>query len=209
MSQVFTALDSRLGDEYSVIELKSEEAKERVLVDVRYLQEKLGGLKGLEENGPGKVSHFGSFILLQRLISASRIATRNSHPREESPCETHDNLKTSARFFRSRTSPSSRGNRNSSSHYSFSLDFPSHFGIDLRIISRLTRRSLDSSNLSRCATLKLFTSRSFSRTKSITFSRAQSQSRPYPCSSPSESDAKSRHSQKEIPCRETGRTNGS
>lgn len=55
MSQVFTALDSRLGDEYSVIELKSEDAKERVLVDVRYLQEKLGGLKGLEENGPGKV----------------------------------------------------------------------------------------------------------------------------------------------------------
>ena len=56
MSQVFKALDSKLGQEYDRIEFKSEEAKERVLVDVKFLQDKLGGLKGLEEeNGPGKV----------------------------------------------------------------------------------------------------------------------------------------------------------
>lgn len=56
MSQVFKALDEKLGEEYDRIDFKSSEAKDRVLVDVRYLQEKLGGLKGLEENGPGKVS---------------------------------------------------------------------------------------------------------------------------------------------------------
>ncbi|GAA5877451.1 hypothetical protein JCM16303_003338 [Sporobolomyces ruberrimus] len=54
MSQVFKALDEKLGEEYDRIDFKSSEAKDRVLVDVRYLQEKLEGLKGLEENGPGK-----------------------------------------------------------------------------------------------------------------------------------------------------------
>ncbi|GAA5998853.1 hypothetical protein JCM5350_000108, partial [Sporobolomyces pararoseus] len=55
MSQVFKALDSKLGQEYDRIEFKSEEAKDRVLVDVKFLQDKLGGLKGLEEeNSPGK-----------------------------------------------------------------------------------------------------------------------------------------------------------
>ena len=56
MSQVFKALYTKLGEEYGRIDLKSEDAKERVLVDVRYPQDKFGSSKGLEENGPGKVS---------------------------------------------------------------------------------------------------------------------------------------------------------
>ncbi|GAA6016584.1 hypothetical protein JCM11491_006004 [Sporobolomyces phaffii] len=54
MSQVFKALDSKLGQEYDAIDFQSDDAKERVLVDVKYLQDKLGGLKGLEETDPGK-----------------------------------------------------------------------------------------------------------------------------------------------------------
>ncbi|GAA5919775.1 hypothetical protein JCM1841_005852 [Sporobolomyces salmonicolor] len=54
MLQVFTALDARLSEEYGRIELRSEGAKERMLVDVRYLREKLGDLKGIEGTGPAK-----------------------------------------------------------------------------------------------------------------------------------------------------------
>ncbi|GAA5954269.1 hypothetical protein JCM21900_005228 [Sporobolomyces salmonicolor] len=54
MLQVFTALDARLTEEYGRIELRSEGAKERMLVDVRYLREKLGDLKGIEGTGPAK-----------------------------------------------------------------------------------------------------------------------------------------------------------
>ncbi|GAA5822857.1 hypothetical protein JCM11251_004402 [Rhodosporidiobolus azoricus] len=54
LGQVFIALDARLADVLAPVELKSEAAKERILVDVRYLKEKLGGLKGLEETGPAK-----------------------------------------------------------------------------------------------------------------------------------------------------------
>ncbi|GAA5830458.1 hypothetical protein JCM5353_005852 [Sporobolomyces roseus] len=82
MSQVFTALDSRLGDEYSVIELKSEEAKERVLVDVRYLQEKLGGLKGLEENGPGKPLET---LILAKNLPAKPTTTSKPPPDSSAP----------------------------------------------------------------------------------------------------------------------------
>jgi len=45
MSQVLAAITHRLSEEYGKIELGSQEAKERMLVDVRYLQEKMGGLK--------------------------------------------------------------------------------------------------------------------------------------------------------------------
>ncbi|GAA5904972.1 hypothetical protein JCM5296_005694 [Sporobolomyces johnsonii] len=54
MSQVFIALDARLAEEYGRIELRSEGAKERMLLDVRYLREKLGDLKGIEGTGPAK-----------------------------------------------------------------------------------------------------------------------------------------------------------
>ncbi|GAA6059520.1 hypothetical protein JCM10212_006018 [Sporobolomyces blumeae] len=54
MSQVFSALDSRLSEEFGKVEFQSEAAKERALVDVRWLGDKLSGLKGLEETSPGK-----------------------------------------------------------------------------------------------------------------------------------------------------------
>lgn len=56
MTQVFAALDAKLADLYGKVELKSQGAQDRMLVDVRYLASKLGGLKSLEDNGPGKVS---------------------------------------------------------------------------------------------------------------------------------------------------------
>ncbi|OSD08356.1 Vps54-domain-containing protein [Trametes coccinea BRFM310] len=50
MTQVFAAINHRLSEEYGKIELPSQEAKERLLADARYLQEKLTGLKNV--NGP-------------------------------------------------------------------------------------------------------------------------------------------------------------
>ncbi|BGP37747.1 hypothetical protein JCM10449v2_001669 [Rhodotorula kratochvilovae] len=54
MSQVFGALDARLTEVFARLEPRSHGAKERMLVDVRYLRERLGELKGVEENGPGR-----------------------------------------------------------------------------------------------------------------------------------------------------------
>ncbi|BGP05907.1 hypothetical protein JCM10049v2_001726 [Rhodotorula toruloides] len=54
MSQVFKALDSRLGELYGRVELRSQQAKDRMFLDVRYLREKLGDLGGLEGQGPAK-----------------------------------------------------------------------------------------------------------------------------------------------------------
>ncbi|KAI0362663.1 Vps54-domain-containing protein [Trametes cingulata] len=47
MTQVFAAINHRLSEEYAKIELPSLEAKERLLADARYLQEKLTGLKNV------------------------------------------------------------------------------------------------------------------------------------------------------------------
>ncbi|GJN88723.1 hypothetical protein Rhopal_001689-T1 [Rhodotorula paludigena] len=54
MTQVFTALDARLTEVFAGFELKSQQAKDRMLVDVRYLRDKLGDLKSLEDKGPGR-----------------------------------------------------------------------------------------------------------------------------------------------------------
>ncbi|GAA5910947.1 Vps54p [Sporobolomyces salmoneus] len=85
MSQVFKSLDSKLGEEYDRITFKSEEAKERVLVDVRYLQEKLGGLKGLEESHPGKA--------IESLVMAKSLPpkpTPNRPPPPPPPASTNE-----------------------------------------------------------------------------------------------------------------------
>jgi len=47
MSQVFAAINHRLSEEYGKIELPSQEAKNRLLQDARYLHDKLTGLKDI------------------------------------------------------------------------------------------------------------------------------------------------------------------
>ncbi|GAA6050095.1 hypothetical protein JCM3770_001367 [Rhodotorula araucariae] len=54
MSQVFGALDTRLAEVFARLEPKSLDARDRMLIDVRYLRERLGELKGMEVCGPGK-----------------------------------------------------------------------------------------------------------------------------------------------------------
>ncbi|BGP22691.1 retrograde transporter [Rhodotorula toruloides] len=65
MSQVFKALDARLGELYGRVELRSQRAKDRMLLDVWYLREKLGELGGLEDQGPAKE--------LEALVSAKAL----------------------------------------------------------------------------------------------------------------------------------------
>ncbi|KAG2158484.1 Vps54-like protein-domain-containing protein [Suillus bovinus] len=47
MSQVFAAINHRLSEEYSKIDLQSQEAKDRMLADVHYLHEKFSVLKNV------------------------------------------------------------------------------------------------------------------------------------------------------------------
>lgn len=56
MMQVLSAINSRLADEYSRIEIRSEAAKLRILEDARYMRSKFSELKGLERPAPGAVS---------------------------------------------------------------------------------------------------------------------------------------------------------
>jgi vacuolar protein sorting-associated protein 54 len=55
MMQVLSAINSRLADEYSRIEVRSEGAKERILADAKYMRVKFSELKGLERPTPGAV----------------------------------------------------------------------------------------------------------------------------------------------------------
>jgi vacuolar protein sorting-associated protein 54 len=47
MSQVFAAINHRLSEEYGQIELQSQEAKDRMLADARFLHQKLSVLKNI------------------------------------------------------------------------------------------------------------------------------------------------------------------
>ncbi|KAI0797556.1 Vps54-like protein-domain-containing protein [Abortiporus biennis] len=47
MTQVFAAINHRLSEEYTSIELPSQEAKDRLLADAKYLHQKLTGLKNV------------------------------------------------------------------------------------------------------------------------------------------------------------------
>lgn len=53
MMQVLSAINSRLAEEFSRITLKSDVAKDRMLVDANFLKEKFAELKGLERAPPG------------------------------------------------------------------------------------------------------------------------------------------------------------
>lgn len=55
MMQVLSAINSRLAEEYSKIEIKTDAARDRILVDARYMRSKFADLKGLERPPPGAV----------------------------------------------------------------------------------------------------------------------------------------------------------
>ncbi|KAH7910760.1 Vps54-like protein-domain-containing protein [Hygrophoropsis aurantiaca] len=68
MSQVFAAINHRLSEEYTGIELLTQEAKDRLLVDARYLHEKLSVLKNV--NAPT--------TMLETLVSEKPIPRKSA-----------------------------------------------------------------------------------------------------------------------------------
>ncbi|KAI0815998.1 Vps54-like protein-domain-containing protein [Trametes gibbosa] len=68
MTQVFAAINHRLSEEYAKIELPSLEAKERLLLDARYLQEKLTGLKNVA----------APTAMLETVVSEKSVASRTA-----------------------------------------------------------------------------------------------------------------------------------
>jgi vacuolar protein sorting-associated protein 54 len=55
IGQVLSDVNARLAEEYGKIELRDVAARDRMLVDARYLQTKLAELKGLTRPTPGQV----------------------------------------------------------------------------------------------------------------------------------------------------------
>ncbi|TFK54701.1 Vps54-domain-containing protein [Heliocybe sulcata] len=66
MTQVFAAINHRLSEEYQKIELPSQEAKDRLLADARYLHEKLSNLKNV--NAPS--------TMLETIVQEKAVARR-------------------------------------------------------------------------------------------------------------------------------------
>ncbi|KDN48959.1 hypothetical protein RSAG8_02312, partial [Rhizoctonia solani AG-8 WAC10335] len=64
MSQVFAAINHRLSEEYGKIELPSQEAKDRLLEDARYLHGRLSALPGVG----------GLSSMLETVVSDKRVA---------------------------------------------------------------------------------------------------------------------------------------
>ena len=64
MMQVLSAINSRLAEEFSRIDLRTEASKVRLLADATYLRSKLAELKGLERPTPGEVRPFFSLSML-------------------------------------------------------------------------------------------------------------------------------------------------
>lgn len=63
MLQVVVALNQRLQKEFDIIEIKTENARARILVDVLYMKTKLSELKGLEKGLPCAVSRIDSLLI--------------------------------------------------------------------------------------------------------------------------------------------------
>ena len=80
MMQVLSQIGARLAEEYGKIELKSEAAKHRMLVDAQYLKAKFAELKGFERPLPAAVS---LFLSLTAPLTCSAGA-RGSHRGKES-----------------------------------------------------------------------------------------------------------------------------
>ncbi|KAI0636410.1 Vps54-like protein-domain-containing protein [Trametes polyzona] len=77
MTQVFAAINHRLSEEYAKIELPSMEAKERLLADARYLQEKLTGLKNVA----------APTAMLETVVSEKRVATKQPQQQQQQPAQ--------------------------------------------------------------------------------------------------------------------------
>ncbi|GAA5843708.1 hypothetical protein JCM9279_000110 [Rhodotorula babjevae] len=77
MGQVFSALDERLGEVFAHIEPRTRSARDRMLIDVRYLRERLGELKGVEDQGPGNT--------LEALVSAKPVPEAPAPPPAPAP----------------------------------------------------------------------------------------------------------------------------
>ncbi|KAI0647540.1 Vps54-domain-containing protein [Trametes meyenii] len=75
MTQVFAAINHRLSEEYAKIELPSLEAKERLLKDARYLQEKLTGLKNVA----------APTAMLETVVSEKPVASKPPAPAQAQP----------------------------------------------------------------------------------------------------------------------------
>ncbi|KAH9989086.1 Vps54-like protein-domain-containing protein [Russula compacta] len=75
MSEVFAAINHRLSEEYTKIELPTLDAKERLLTDARYLHEKFSVLKA-----PGTPT-----AVLETLVADKRAATAPASPRPTTP----------------------------------------------------------------------------------------------------------------------------
>ncbi|KII89130.1 hypothetical protein PLICRDRAFT_40765 [Plicaturopsis crispa FD-325 SS-3] len=70
MTQVFAAINHRLSEEYAGVELPSQEAKDRLLADAKYLHQKLSALKNV-----GAPS-----TMLETVIAEKRIAGQPGKP---------------------------------------------------------------------------------------------------------------------------------
>jgi len=75
MSEVFAAINHRLSEEYTKIELPTPDAKERLLTDARYLHEKFSALKT-----PGIPT-----AVLETLVADKRVGTIPLSPRPVTP----------------------------------------------------------------------------------------------------------------------------
>lgn len=68
--QVLSAISSKLAEEYGRVTIRSDEAKNRMLDDARYMREKFADLKGLERPAPGAVSRILAYDMIAIMLMA-------------------------------------------------------------------------------------------------------------------------------------------
>ncbi|KAI0807877.1 Vps54-like protein-domain-containing protein [Fomes fomentarius] len=85
MTQVFAAINHRLSEEYTKIELPSLDAKQRLLADARYLQEKFTGLKNVS----------APTAMLETIVSEKRIMVKQPPPQPGTQPATHPTVQPS------------------------------------------------------------------------------------------------------------------
>ncbi|KIM19939.1 hypothetical protein M408DRAFT_334212 [Serendipita vermifera MAFF 305830] len=75
MSEVFASINHRLGEEYQSISLPSTDAKDRLLVDARYLHEKLSALRGV-----GSLNNMLETIVQEKMVMRKSVLNPNGVP---------------------------------------------------------------------------------------------------------------------------------